>query len=437
MRIGLSQYQRQQLRLTQEMRLSMEILQMNVMELREFVREKLNDNPLLEWSFRETCTSGHAGRASAADDEGDLWLKVAADSRPSLEEALTEQLNELDLDRTTRRHCLLIIRNLDENGYLDCPLESLARQTGVDKEELERTLAIVQGLEPKGVGAANLRECLLLQLDRDDPADDLPRLLIAEAFDDLLGKRYGRLARRFGVTVENIQAAVDRIGQLNPKPGSIYGKEKTEYVVPDIIVRLSDEGKPMVALRKDTIPSFSWNHEYLNMLKQTDNPQIRSFLRKRYAEAERILRCIEQRNTTLLNVASAIFERQADFCRIGMAGLKPVTQSEIARTLGVHESTVSRAIRGKYADTPQGTFELKRFFTTAIRKREGDPVSAVHVKELIRKIIAAEDKAHPLSDQEIARILQEKGIAVARRTVTKYRESMHIGTTLMRKRWLG
>ncbi|WP_248923938.1 RNA polymerase factor sigma-54 [Paenibacillus hamazuiensis] len=426
--------QQMRLQLTQKLRQSIDILQMSSLELMEYVKEQTADNPLIESISGEPRVRTGGRKKSAAEHDSDWWLNVHADTEKSLEEALLEQLKWQNLDKQTYLYCLMLIRSLNDNGYLDGTPEELAGHIGAPLQELRRALRIVQSMEPSGVGATSLEECLLLQLAENDPQNALARALVARDLQNVANKKFALLAKKYAVDTAAIQKAVDRIGRLNPKPGLAYGKGKPEYVVPDVVIQ-NVEGRFEVVLDDRAAPALSWNLFYLNMIKQTDCKETSSYLRQKWTAAKWLSKCIEQRKATLHHVAKAMFDIQRDFCEHGPASIKPMSLKDIAGVLNVHESTVSRAVRGKYALTPWGTYELRHFFSASIPQCGDEAASALQIKEQIRDIVAKEDKTNPLSDQNIAELLQEKGCMISRRTVAKYRESMNIGSSAKRKRY--
>ncbi len=431
MEFQLSIFQQQKLLITQDIKQSIEILQMSSLELMEYLKEQMADNPLIDWISAEPRIKANR---KTTDNNSDWWLNIHIESE-TLEEVLLDQLKDLGLDKRTYRDCLIVIRSLNEKGYLEDPLDLLSEQTGAPLQQLERTLRVVQGMQPQGVGATSLEECLLLQINANDPQNALARELIAHDLQDIAKRKYIHLARKYSVDTAAIQTAVDQIGKLNPKPGLIYGKGNPDYIHPDIVIRKFEETFEAV-LEDSTVPAFSWNLFYLNMLKQqTDCKETNSYLRQKWAAAKWISKCIEQRRTTLYHVAKILFEIQQDFCRHGPSHIKPMSLKDIAVLLNMHESTVSRAVRGKYALTPWGIYGLKHFFSASIPQNGEEASSALQLKEQVREIIGKEDKNRPLSDQKIASVLQEQGYMISRRTITKYRKSMNIGSTAQRKRY--
>ncbi|WP_040741064.1 RNA polymerase factor sigma-54 [Paenibacillus ginsengihumi] len=434
MELRLSMHQQQRLQLTQGIRQSIDILQMSSLELREYVQEQTADNPLIEWIVGEPRFQSGSRKSGTSEYDSDWWLNVHAETEKSLEEALIDQLKYLNLDKQTYAYCLILIRSLNEQGYLDGTLEALAGHMGVPLPELQRALRIIQGMDPPGVGATSLEECLLLQLDASDSRNTLARELVAHDLRDIARRRFTALAKKYAVDTAFIQEAADRIARLNPKPGLLYGKGKPEYLTPDIVLR-NIGGRFEVVVEDGAVPAISWNLVYLNMIKQTDCKETVSYLRQKWSAAKWLSKCIEQRKATLYLVAKAIFDIQQPFCEHGPACMKPMSLKDIAARLNMHESTVSRAVRGKYALTPWGTYELKHFFSASIPQSGAEAASALQLKEQIRDMIGQEDKTNPLSDQKIAELLQAKGYMISRRTVAKYREAMKIGSSAQRKRY--
>lgn len=437
MDLRLSMVQQQKLAMTHEMRQSIDILQMSAVDLMEYLNELLETNPLIEEIKGGSGLGSNAGPKNNSKDPGnEWWLNINTSTDLSLEEVLVEQLRDLCLQPSLYFACLVLVRSLNESGYLDESLDLISKQTGSSLELLEQALDVVQGLEPLGVGAANLEECLLLQIGEDDPRSDLIKRLIRNDLKDIAKRKFTGLAKKYNVSVIKIQEATDQISRLNPRPGLNYGKEKPIYVAPDLIVK-NDNGGFEVVLNDSTAPKISFNKDYQKLIKYTACKESSSYLQEKWATAKWISRCIQQRKVTLINVARTIFEIQRNFCEYGPSQIKPMQLKNIAHKLDMHESTVSRAVKGKYVLTPWGLYELKHFFSTSISKVGEESASALQLKEKVREIIAEEDSTSPLSDQKIADMLQNMGFVISRRTVTKYRESLNIGSTIHRKRYTG
>ena len=329
----------------------------------------------------------------------------------------------------------LIIGSLDKDGYLPLQLEEIAflADTWPDVEIVARVLARVQECDPPGVAARGLAECLLIQLRQLGAADDsLPARIVRDYLPMLESRRFDRLARELGVPIEQIAEATKVISVLEPKPGRDFGDSDTRYVTPDVYVtKVGDDY--VVTLNEEGLPRLRVSSFYRRMLGQNGSPEARGYIQEKMRAAAWLIKSIHQRQRTLYMVTSSIVKFQHDFLEGGVAFLRPLVLKDVANDIGMHESTVSRATAGKYVHTPQGTFELKYFFTSSLRGGQGSEVSAESVKEKIRGIIAKEDAKKPLSDQYIAELLGKEQIDIARRTVAKYRELMGILPSSKRK----
>jgi RNA polymerase sigma-54 factor len=434
MDLALSAVQTQKLSITPQLKQSMEILQMSSLDLNAFILEQTADNPFVELNSDQYKVRTRQTAGSASPAQSDWWLNRNYDSEVSLEMTLLEQLKFLQLDRLTCHLCTLVIGSLDENGYLIQQKEWIADSTGVTLEQVDHAVRIIQSLEPIGVAATSLEECLLLQLDRHANADSLSRDLIQNDLAYIAAGKIQQLAIKYGVDTACIQQVIDRIKWLNPKPGSLFSTEKPLYVIPDLHLTIKD-GQVELAIKEASVPVISLNRFYIDMMKKNDTKEVSDYLKKRWQAADWFMQCIEQRKKTLLKVAGVIFDKQTDFCRNGPACIQPLSMKQIADVLQIHESTVSRTVSNKYVMTPWGLFKLKHFFTSSIKQQEGECVSALQIKEQIREAISSENKHCPLSDQKITELLQAAGFGISRRTVAKYREQMKILPTAQRKRY--
>lgn len=379
--------------------------------------------------------------AATWEDEEEAPLANAPAPAASLFEALSTQLGLLDLDPTLAATCEFVIGNLDPDGYLRIPVEELATRLGVSENDVLQALAVVQGLDPPGIGARTLQECFALQLRRlrgDAPSRwwQLTERIVEEAFQELLHQRWLRLARRYGVSQEELRNVLDVIRRLNPRPGNELGPVDNATVVPDLEVRKID-GEWRVTLNDEGLPRLRVSPRYVKLLQSRSvDGQTASYLRERMRAALWFLRSVEQRQSTILKVAEALVRRQRGFLEIGVAGLRPLVLRDIADDIGMHESTVSRVVANKFIATPRGVFPLKFFFHSSISHAVEGDISSVVVKERIRALIEAEDPRRPLSDARVARQLNRQGIRIARRTVAKYREEIGIPSSEQRSRLL-
>ncbi len=369
----------------------------------------------------------HNATSSQADydDEKRPTLESTLVRAQSLMEYLLWQLRMHDMDEAEEAVTTLLIGNMDKDGYLQVAIEDIAFQSGQDFDIVERSLHRIQNLDPPGVGARDLRECLLLQLRAEDQEDSLAAAIVRDHLLLLEGKRYDKIAKELAVAVEDVVAAATTITTLEPKPGRNYGEGDIRYITPDVFVhKVSDEY--VVTLNDEGLPRLRVSSYYRQVLGADQQPEAKRYVQDKMRAAAWLIKSIQQRQRTLFMVTSSIVKFQRDFLDRGISFLKPLVLKDVALDIGMHESTVSRATANKYVHTPQGIFELKFFFTSSLRSGDGDEVSAESVKDRIRVLIGQEDARHPLSDQHIAQMLAKENVDIARRTVAKYREMMGI-----------
>ncbi len=352
----------------------------------------------------------------------------------TLSDHLQSQLSVMILPERVRQAANSIIGNLEESGYLTTPLEEIAVAEGLSMDDVKAGLKAVQSLEPTGVGATSLPECLLLQLDARGCRDGVAWKIVQEHLKLLETRQLNQLAKAAGRPIEHIQIAVSVIRHLDPAPGLRYSGGGARQVEPDI--EISKDGDDyVISLNDDDIPQLRLNGEYKRMIdrEQEPNKDIRNYVKERYASALQLIKNIEQRKQTILRVCHSIVRRQTEFLESGIDQLKPMMIKEVAEEIGVHPSTVSRAVANKYAHTPQGVFELRYFFSEAVQGPSGSATPLLIVKRRVKKMIEDENSAHPLTDEQITARLQAEGIQVTRRTVAKYREDMKIPSTHQRR----
>ncbi len=468
MKIDLSQklQMRQELRLAPQMIQAIEILQIPVAELRERIDQELEINPVLEIDERPKETSSDSSKEEAPtpeelkreerydamdryqdDDfarpsrhiagERDRKLEAMAnrESRPeTLQEHLIQQVHFLDLSEAHKELAQFIINNISSTGYMLCTLDELmdAVKGKNESDDVKDVLEVVRSLDPAGVGAFDPRDCLLLQIDRYGPHRDIERDLICDHLEDIEYNRFPKIAKATGQDMETIKAAIDFIKSLNPRPGSAFGGEEPQYIVPDVIVEDID-GRYEIRLENSYIPPLRLNSAYKGLGR--DN-EAYEFLKRKHESARWLIESIHQRQNTLQKICSDIFRIQKDFLDRGPNFLHPLRMQEVADNVGVHISTVSRAIANKYVQTPRGISALRSFFTGATKSLNGSAVeSQESVRQKLQEMINNEDKRYPLSDEDIRTKFREQGIDIARRTITKYRKALDIPSTRQRRQY--
>ena len=474
MKPSLNLSMRPALIMTPRLQQALKLLQVPTLELQQILKLEIMQNPLLEevdeltdnedlakedspeekaneeaedpaeedpidWS--EFMQDGALDRPYVPQSETSVeFLEKVPVTRTTLAESLLEQLHFLNLPKPTLDLAEFLVCSLDDRGWLATPLSDIIEQTGRPAEECEAVLRVIQALEPVGVGARDLRECLLIQLDAKGMKDSLPWKIIHDHFDHLVNRRFPEIARLLKVTPEAVQEAADAIATLNPKPGLTVSAEDPKYVVPDLIVERVDE-EYVVLLNDRHLPRLRISSAYESVLREkkksecTDGEaKTREYIQGKLNSARWLIQTIEQRRRTMIKVMNCIIREQREFFDKGIAFLRPLTLQQVARQIDMHESTVSRVCSGKYVQTPRGVFELKFFFSSGLETEDGEDVSARTAKDIIRTLIEEESKQEPLSDQHIAELLHERGLKIARRTMAKYREQLNILPARFRRR---
>ena len=437
----LLQKQVQQLDQRQIQRL--ELLQMSALELRDYLQELSQENPVVDLNdppapaedVREDPRLQHLRWLADTDRQNryyqGLWeyeddpiarIGVSGGLEETLPQFLSRQLDRLRLDGDAARTVEFLASCLDGDGYLRPPLNELARDSGIPLPLLEEGLAVLRTLEPAGVGADSLSQCLALQLERagvDGPA----LAIVREHLEPLARCRYRFIADRLGVSVDEVLSALKTIRELDPRPGAVFDQPgQTPYVYPDVFVEEKD-GHFTARARAGERPVFQINGYYKELLANSGQPEVKDYLRKKVQAAQDVLNAIAQRQDTLLRCAQAIVDRQEDFFRLGEQALRPLRMADVADAVGVHESTVSRAVREKYLQCQRGVYPLGYFFS---RGGAGGDMGGAAAKAALRRLIDGEDKAHPLSDQKLCEALATEGCPISRRTVAKYRDELNI-----------
>ncbi len=451
---NLTLEQSQKLIMTPELRQAIQLLQFNSIELNEYLTKEIEENPMLEMEAPPKDIETVAIDDRNNDIEwkeyiekyDDISYKPEIDKNakdyniesfisydPTLKEHLISQLNFANFSKKDKKIAEYIIQNIDDNGYLVTPVEEIAELTKSNIDIVEQVLSIIQSFEPLGVGARTLKECLLIQMkDVDYP---IVKTIIENNLEDIASNRINKIAKEYELTSLDIQNICDFIKTLEPKPGRTFGSstEETKYIVPDATILLVD-GEYIIQVNDYTGPKLIINNFYKNMLKDGGDEKTTEFLQNKFNSAMWVIKSIEQRRQTIYKVVESILKHQLEFFKNGERNLIPLTLKEVAEDIEMHESTISRATNGKYVQTPRGLFELKYFFTSGLSNCSGD-ISSTSVKAMIKELIDNENPKKPLSDQQIAKILEDKGTTISRRTVAKYRDEIQIPASSMRKRY--
>ena len=379
-------------------------------------------------------SSSYSGRSQEQEDKRQFFFD-SIPTQETLQQHLMSQLNQQMLNGDDRKTAELTIGNIDDNGFLQTTPEEMALNTGIAQEDFENMLTLIQSFYPPGVGARDLRECLLIQLKREGKQSSLEYKIISEHMADLGKRRFPEIARRMGISAEQVQKCANNIAQLDPRPGAIFAEAPKNYVLPDVTVEKVNSNYQVI-LNGEQIPHLRISNTYKDIMAQDSNGnEVKDYIRDKIRSGKFLIKSIHQRQQTISNIAHQIVSRQREFFDKGSAFLKPMTMVQIADAVGVHETTVSRAISGKYMSTPQGVFEMKYFFTPGYQTASGESMSNTSVKEAILDLVKSETGDSPLSDKEIVEILSKRGIPIARRTVAKYRTELNILPSNMRRRY--
>lgn len=462
----LSQVQRQQLVLTQKMQQALHILQLSGLELDQHIQQELENNPFLEQvAPPEEALPVPAATVSVADadpnadepfdldafdmrwregrdlsinpdmDERRRYYEESITQEPSLRAHLLEQLKLISGDDVA--YAIgerIIIGDIDDRGYFTGDTQEIANELGVPVELVEEVLAQIRRLEPTGIGARNVEDCLLMQIEANYPNEPQLKELVTKHLEALKRRQIPQIAKAMRITPERVEELKAMLSTLNPWPGHEFSSGPAPYITPDVVVEEVDDDF-VVRLANDRLPLLRVNDDLSREFKRNGGVtrEDKSYIKQKLESARWLTRNIAQRQNTILRVAQAIVDYQKEFMAKGVEYIRPLTLQVIADQLGVHESTVARTTRGKYIQTPQGLFELKYFFSPGLKRDTGEDQSSKSVQAAIKKLVDEEDKKRPLSDQKIAELLKKQGIHIARRTVTKYREQMGILATNLRK----
>lgn len=469
----LEQRQVQKLILSPQMQQAIYLLQLPLMELRQFLQQQLIQNPVLEEveemepSLSEEESLAELGKEDYESDMQEEMERMARFDQEWQEYFRdTSVLGKVEVDEEKRRfretsitkprslheHLLhqfrlstsspkqlkigeMIIGNIDNNGYLQTSVEEIAESLSVSSQEAEKILQLIQTFDPPGVGARNLGECLLLQLKRLKKQKTLAAKIVSQYLKYLEKRKYPSLAKALSVSLEKIKEAVKTIASLEPKPGRSFSSERSQPILPDLILKKVD-GDYQLIINEGDLPRVRVSSVYRKLMKKgVSDPDAHKYLLEKFKSAMWVIKGIEQRRGTVRKVAESIIKKQREFLDKGVEFLKPCTMQEIADDIEMHTSTVSRVTTNKYIDTPQGLFELKYFFSSEVPTMSSESMSKVSLKAKIRELIEKEDPHHPLTDQQIADQLKAQGIHIPRRTAAKYREAIGLLPSSLRKQY--
>lgn len=452
----LNMTQKQTQTLSPQMMQSMEILQMGSQELLEYIEEVVQENPVLEvedrydrqdeisilkrkleWLEATDPQNRYYHQQDTEEDSDPLSnYGFVTDEDENLYHYVLSQVQMLELAPELAACCAFLVECLDQNGWLDEPLETLAADAGQPLSRMEQALEIVQSLEPAGVAARNLGECLRLQLLRRHEGDTLALQIVDHWLDALSKNRYNLIARALEVSQEEVRTACELIRSLNPRPGTGFAsRENLTYITPDVIV-VSFPDHFELLTNDYFFPTLNISSYYCRLLKESDDAEVKDYLTGKVRQAKWVVRSIDQRRSTLMECAKCILELQEPFFRKGPGHLIPLSLADVAGRLGVHESTVSRSVKDKYIQCSMGVYPLSYFFSRSLGDRAGgETTSPDFAKAMIKRLIAAEDKRKPLSDQKLCALMAQEGCELSRRTVAKYRDELNIPSTTGRRQY--
>jgi RNA polymerase sigma-54 factor len=390
-----------------------------------------------EW--REYWQQSRQQSAARRSDDQERWqfMMDSIVAPTTLQEHLVSQLHTADVkNERIASHVEFLIGNLDDRGFLNSRIDEISLQQAISIDELREAKNLLQSFDPVGIGSEDLRECLMFQLERLGKKGTLPWRVLDQHLDDLANKRYPVIARKLGVPVDQISRAADLIGTLDPRPAQRFAVSENNYVTPDVVVEKLN-GEWVAVMMNDDLPRLRISNTYKDLLSQSQSTgEVRDYVRDKIRGGKFLIRCIHQRQQTIHKISTEILRHQRDFLDKGLGHLKSLNMATVAADVGVHETTVSRAIAGKYIATPHGVFELKYFFTHGVKTESGEDMSNTSVKKAIAELVRNEAKHKPLSDDKLAVLLDKQGIKVARRTIAKYREALGILPSHLRKEFV-
>eukprot|EP00112_Aurelia_sp_Birch-Aquarium-sp1_P003696 Seg14153.2 transcript_id=Seg14153.2/GoldUCD/mRNA.D3Y31 product="RNA polymerase sigma-54 factor" protein_id=Seg14153.2/GoldUCD/D3Y31 len=440
------------------MRQSLEVLQANSLELSQLIQQTMLENPVLEISTPEeeliseniSDAEHDAETLSNLDDDyredqiihrdqyttdqstiDYLYDSIVAPR--TLQQHLTDQLDAEEAPLEIKEAGYEIIAHINDRGFLDQPVSSLAITSRHPLHILEKALVRIQHFEPAGVGAEDLRECLLIQLKLKKMLGSIEFSIIDQFLTDLVQKKFPHIAKELKTTTERITEAAEVIATLTPDPGASYDPTANPYILPDLFIERNQLGEWTVRLSNEHIPSITINDEYKDLMATSTDKTARTFLKNNIRDGKNLIKAVTLRQDTLLKIAEQLLLKQSEYFEHGKSHLKPLTMNAIAEVIEVHPATISRAVAGKYVQTPHGLIELRTFFTSGFQTKDGTQLSNASVKETIQQLIQEEPASKPLSDSKLEKLLKEKGLKVARRTIAKYREQLGILPSHLRK----
>jgi len=433
----IRQKQSLRLALTPRLKQALQLLALPLIELNSFIKEQAVENPLLEIEKLIKANSEKpeipAGSVQTDQSRRKATENIAAGS-PNLHEHLIRQLSLFSKSSVEKMLGQAIIDNIDKDGYLRISLEEIAKELNAASGDVQKALLLIQSFFPIGVGARNLTECLLLQLKYKGQENSLVAKIIKEHLPDLEKKRFIKIVKSLKISMDDLNNALVKISHLEPKPGRAFINEHIRYVTPDILLSSSKNGYKIELNGEEMLPLYI-NPYYSKLLRTASTKEeTKKYLKEKLAQAVWLIKAIERRQSTIKKVVQYIIKIQKDFLDKGPAFIKPLTLKEVARAIGVNESTVSRSVANKHIHTHYGTFELKRFFSGAIEQEDGQALSIENIKSKIKELIDNENAQKPLNDEAIVKTLKSQGVNIARRTVAKYRKQSKILSASLRKR---
>ncbi|NOW07584.1 RNA polymerase factor sigma-54 [Clostridium beijerinckii] len=452
--------QEQRLVLTQNMQQSIKLLQMSLHDLREYIDNEYSENPVLEVNeetssyddeqinrdvniedkydhkklVEELYSDNYKDRSETNYSNEEVSPLNFIEKKVSLKEYLQEQLIEADIDQYMLDICNYIVESLDYRGYLEISTRELAEELNISEEIVNRALEVVQALEPYGIGARNIKECLLIQSLKLNILDDTIEKIILNHLENIAENKYEVVAKDLNINPREAQRYGDLIKKLEPKPSrGFYTGEEVNYIIPDAEIKNVD-GEFFILMNESVLPRLMINKTYRDVLRNNQDSETNTYVKEKINQALFLIKSIEQRKNTLYKVLECVVEKQNDFFKFGRQYIKPLTLKEVAEIINLHESTVSRAIKDKYVLTSYGTIKIKDLFASGLSSNNNEDMATSKIKNEIKKIIEEENKSKPLSDQLISSMLVEKNMNISRRTVAKYREELGIKSSSARKR---